>query len=121
MVSLSMKLFHDLIDSYNAKPMDDDRSDSSPTKDDEKKKSKKAKKDREGEDEETKGTDFGEVQLSDKAYTPQILEEESSDFSVTNPVLQNGRIVYTVKGVDRSGVWEGTRRYNEFYVLHNVL
>ena len=49
---------------------------------------------------------------------PQILEDENSDFSVTNPVLQNGHIVYTVRGVDKSGVWEGTRRYNEFFVLH---
>lgn len=67
-----------------------------------------------------KQIDFGDVPL-EKAYVPQILEDENSDFSVTNPVLQNGHIVYTVRGVDKSGVWEGTRRYNEFFVLHQVL
>ena len=38
-----------------------------------------------------------------------------------NPILQNGHIVYLVKGVDKQGPWEGMRRFNEFYVLHHAL
>lgn len=35
--------------------------------------------------------------------------------------MQGGHIVYSVKGVDRQGTWEGKRRYKEFYELHSVL
>jgi hypothetical protein len=29
--------------------------------------------------------------------------------------------VYHVKGADKGGVWEGVRRYNEFFVLYNCM
>jgi len=32
-----------------------------------------------------------------------------------------GHYVYTTKGVDDKGPWEGTRRYSDFYALHYKL
>ena len=43
------------------------------------------------------------------------------EFTVTNPQNKNGHIVYKCKGVDFLGVWEGERRYNEFYKLYEKL
>src|SRR5437868_2851209 len=65
------------------------------------------------EEEEIKASDLGENNV--KPYIPKIFEEENYDFSVTNPLLQGGHIVYTVKGLDTKGPWEGQRRYSEFY------
>lgn len=59
--------------------------------------------------------------MSAKAYTPSLLEDENPDFTVSNPLMSGGHIVYSVKGVDKQGTWEGQRRYNEFYVLHEAL
>lgn len=39
------------------------------------------------------------------------------DFSVANPQDVGGNIHYEVKGRDKQGVWEGKRRYNEFFIL----
>lgn len=70
--------------------------------------------------EEEDKIDLSEVPL-DKAYQGNKLEEENTDFVVDNPVTQAGHIVYHVKGLDKLGNWEGNRRYNEFYVLHQSL
>ena len=48
----------------------------------------------------------------------QLLEEGiEADFRCFNPQLKSGHIVYTCKGSDADGVWEGERRYNEFHKL----
>lgn len=57
------------------------------------------------EEEEFKASDLG--QNNYKEYIPKIFEDENFKFSVANPVLQGGHIVYTVKGVDSNGSWEG--------------
>lgn len=43
------------------------------------------------------------------------------DFSVANPQDVGGSIHYEVKGRDKQGVWEGKRRYNEFFILQETL
>ncbi len=70
------------------------------------------------EEEEIKGIDFGEVPLVDKNTTHSLIEDENFDFQVTNPQLINGHIAYHVRGIDKQGVWEGLRRFNEFFQLH---
>jgi len=35
--------------------------------------------------------------------------------------LHGSHIVYHVQGVDKQGPWEGTRRYNHFFCLHEAL
>ena len=42
-------------------------------------------------------------------------------FQCINPKNKGGHIVYECKGVDSQGIWEGERRYNEFFKLHSVL
>jgi len=42
-------------------------------------------------------------------------------FSVRNPHDVGGNIVYDCKGKDSIGIWEGKRRYNEFFLLHETL
>jgi hypothetical protein len=51
------------------------------------------------------------------------LMDESSEqtFSCNNPQNKGGHIVYKCKGSDSQGMWEGDRRYNEFYKLHEKL
>ena len=52
---------------------------------------------------------------------PQKLEkEEIMDVYVKNPMDQSGHIVYDVKGIDRDGVFEGKRRYNDFLAIRNL-
>ena len=65
-----------------------------------------------------KGFDFGENNMADKEYQPVSLEDENLEYSVTSPVMHSGHIVYNVRGSDNKGVWEGNRRYSEFYILH---
>ena len=44
------------------------------------------------------------------------------EFSLSNPSLLNGRyVVYKITGVDNEGYFTGNRRYNEFYLLRQVL
>jgi hypothetical protein len=43
------------------------------------------------------------------------------DFMVGNPEDRGGHIQYYVKGKDRLGEWEGQRRYNHFFFLHELL
>lgn len=42
-------------------------------------------------------------------------------FQCFNPQNINGHIVYSCKGMDSKGSWEGTRRFNEFDKLHEIL
>lgn len=60
---------------------------------------------------------------------PSVYEKESEvqmndyemEFSVKNPQDNGGHISYDVRGKDRQGVWEGKRRYSDFYTLWEVL
>lgn len=70
--------------------------------------------------EEEDKIDLSDVPL-DKAYQGNKLEDENTEFVVDNPIKLAGHIVYHVKGVDKLGTFEGNRRYNEFYVLHQAL
>ena len=40
---------------------------------------------------------------------------------MVKPQLHGSHIVYHVQGVDKQGPWEGVRRYNHFYCLHEAL
>ena len=73
-----------------------------------------------GEEEEFKGADLDKVPL-EKQYIPSLYEDENFDFKVVKPQLHGSHIVYNVVGVDKTGPWEGTRRYNQFFVLHEAL
>lgn len=53
--------------------------------------------------------------------TPAPVEGDiDSIFTVTDPV-NTGHVVYTVKGRDEDGEFEGQRRYNDFYHIRNSL
>jgi hypothetical protein len=43
------------------------------------------------------------------------------EFFVKNPQDNGGHITYDTRGKDRQGVWECKRRYNEFFLLHELL
>ena len=83
----------------------------------------------EGSDEETKGgEDRGSMMVTDaKLFENEgkagdiLTDEVGLQFSVSNPHDYHGHIVYDVKGVDRQGVFECKRRYNEFDSLHEQL
>jgi len=42
-------------------------------------------------------------------------------YSVKDPKDHNGHIVYDCSGYDNLGEWNGLRRFNEFYVLHETI
>ena len=47
-----------------------------------------------------------------------VAEDESElEFKVCNPQTKSSHIVYTCKGVDSQGAWEGDRRYSEFFKM----
>jgi hypothetical protein len=48
------------------------------------------------------------------------VEKEETAFSVSNPVKQ-GYVSYTVRGHDKEGVFEGSRRYKDFHHLRTYL
>lgn len=50
-----------------------------------------------------------------------IQETHEAEFICNNPQNRGGHIVYTCKGADEQGLWEGERRFNEFYKLHEKL
>jgi len=50
-----------------------------------------------------------------------MMENENTAFKVSNPTLMGGHISYFVKGQDQKGDFEGTRRYNDFFVLRGAL
>ena len=60
---------------------------------------------------------------------PSVFEKDNEmsmndaefNYSVKNPHDNGGHIVYDVKGKDRSGPWDCKRRYNEFFLLHEIL
>ena len=43
------------------------------------------------------------------------------NYSVKNPADNGGHIAYEVRGKDRNGAWECKRRFNEFFLLHEIL
>lgn len=51
----------------------------------------------------------------DKVFVPTIFGDDNLEFSVANPSLTGGHVSYMVKGVDRQGPWDGTRRYSHFH------
>jgi len=46
---------------------------------------------------------------------------EAMKYTVKNPHDKNGHIVYEVAGNDKHGEWNGLRRFNEFYTLHQII
>jgi len=76
--------------------------------------------------EDKAGQDFHEVGLgaADRSVVALISTMEDDlnlDFMVGNPEDRGGHIQYYVKGKDRLGEWEGQRRYNHFFFLHEIL
>ena len=53
----------------------------------------------------------------------QFAEDRAhSEFGLLDPSLLNGKyVVYKVTGTDSSGSFEGNRRYNEFFLLRQVI
>ena len=52
----------------------------------------------------------------------ELMEESiEQEFQCINPQNKSGHIAYTCKGSDSTGVWEGERRFNEFFKLHQLL
>lgn len=49
------------------------------------------------------------------------IDEVSLEFTVRDPIKQSGTTLYKVTGRDREGLFEGLRRYNEFFLLHETL
>lgn len=48
--------------------------------------------------------------------------DANPEFSLTSPSLLNGRyVVYRITGLDNNGYFTGNRRYNEFYLLRQIL
>lgn len=65
----------------------------------------------------------------DEVNDPSVYEKDNEvsmndaefNYSVKNPHDNGGHIVYDVRGKDRQGPWEGNRRYNEFFLLHEII
>jgi hypothetical protein len=49
------------------------------------------------------------------------IDEHNTHFTVRNPMMSNGHIVYQMAGKDKQGKFEGQRRFNEFYQLHQTI
>lgn len=49
------------------------------------------------------------------------MNDQEINYSVKNPQDNGGHIAYEVRGKDRQGAWDCKRRYNEFYLLHDIL
>ena len=58
-----------------------------------------------------------------KIYDPQAdsADDASAEFTVRDPASTSGTTLYKITGRDRDGLFEGQRRYNEFYLLHESL
>ena len=50
-----------------------------------------------------------------------IDESHEANFTCTHPQNKNSHIYYKCKGSDNKGLWEGDRRYNEFFKLYEKL
>ena len=82
-------------------------------------------------DEEEKVTDVQNNKDEDpeEAMTEEVFAQRNdlldtgveAEFQCTEPHPVGGHIVYNCKGADAQGAWEGTRRYNEFFKLHERL
>lgn len=63
--------------------------------------------------------------LSDaKIFDPQnesLADESLAEFTVRDPVNTSGTVLYKITGRDKEGLFEGQRRYNEFFLLHETL
>jgi len=53
--------------------------------------------------------------------TTTLLTDVELNFAVWDPQDNGQSIVYKVKGVDKQGAWEGTRRYSDFFNLYEAL
>ena len=65
-----------------------------------------------------------ESQMPNTVYDHEsdvLMNDNEHNFSVSKPQDMGGSIYYEVQGQDRQGSWEGKRRYNEFFVLNEVL
>lgn len=49
------------------------------------------------------------------------IDEHNPHFTVRNPMMSSGHIVYTIVGTDQQGKFEGQRRYNEFNALYAAI
>ena len=59
--------------------------------------------------------------LTDNAGDDVLTSDSEANFSVSNPHDNGGHIVYEVSGRDSQGLWEGKRRFNEFFCLFEAL
>jgi hypothetical protein len=50
-----------------------------------------------------------------------LVTKEEMEFWVVNPEDVAGHIEYEVRGLDSKGVWEGKRRFSEFFMLREAL
>lgn len=69
------------------------------------------------------GAGFAQVSYNERVHFQiSTLEEDlNMDFMVGNADATLGWVQYQVKGKDSLGEWEGMRRFNHFYLLHEVL
>jgi hypothetical protein len=49
------------------------------------------------------------------------IDVHNTNFTVRNPIMSGGHIVYNTVGYDKEGRFEGQRRYNDFDVLQSTL
>ena len=73
---------------------------------------------------EDPGKDDGDDGVDQQVFnqnTDLIQESHETEFMCFNPQNKGGHIVYSCKGVDDQGLWEGERRFNEFFKLHEKL
>ena len=81
---------------------------------------------------ENDANEMNNMMLESEDVAPDIYQNEQKaadiftsemefEFSVRNPHDKSGHIVYEVKGRDNQGLFDGTRRFNEFYALHEAL
>ena len=65
---------------------------------------------------ETKSDVFADAKIFDPQQ--ENLDSLSLEFTCRNPVNSSGTVLYTVTGRDKEGLFEGQRRYNEFFLLY---
>jgi len=49
------------------------------------------------------------------------IDVHNTNFTVRNPRVSSGHIVYQVEGEDKEGKFEGARRFNDFYELNQAI
>jgi len=84
----------------------------------------------EGEDNKVNSEEVVKEEPAEEANFDANVFEQNNDlmnegiegeFQCSNPQPRGGHIVYTCKGSDAQGLWEGERRFNEFFKLHEKL